>query len=202
MKVGLFYILVGLCLVWVSATVAIFLHLARLVRRGRSGTEILAQALAPFSVGATVLAAPLGSVLAFILASDSSAGPGRITLMVLGGALAAFFGASVLATIRSFVQSRRRSRQHNRVMGQTETLELIKTGAIARLSRSTEGLVLVIYTDNGWVDGAFDWSRAKYADPSGWGMFEAATREIPGAELHPNLLYFRDDNAHRRRSHH
>jgi hypothetical protein len=200
MRVGLFYILLGLCLVWVSATIAISLYLARLARRGQPGTEVMAQALAPFSAGAAVLAAPLGSVLAFVLASGSSACLGRIVLMILAGVLAAFFGANIFGAIRGFLQSRRRTRQRDRVMGQTETLELIKTGAIARLSCFTDGLVLVTYTDNGWVDGAFDWSRAGYADPSGWSMFEAAAREIPGAELHRKMLYFRDDNAHRRGS--
>lgn len=200
MRVGLFYIVLGLCLAWVSASIAISLHLARLARRGRSGAEILAQALAPFSAGAAVLAAPLGSVLAFVLASGSSAGPGRIVLVILGGALAAFFGANVFGAIRGFAQSRRRARQQNRVMGQAETLELIKTGVIARLSCFADGVVLVTYTDNCWVDGVFDWSRAKYADPSGWTMFEAAARETPGAELHHKLLYFQDDNAHRRGS--
>ncbi len=201
MRVGLFYVLLGLCLVWVSATIAISLYLARLARRGQSGTEIVALALAPFSAGAAVLAAPLGSVMAFVLASGSSPGPGRIVLMILGGGLAAFFGASVFGAIWGFAQSRRDTRQHNRVMGQMETLELIKTGVIAQLSCFTDGVVLVTYTDNCWVDGVFDWSRAMYADPSGWNMFEAAARGIPGARLHRKLLYFRDDNAHRRGPH-
>lgn len=198
MRVELLYILMGLCLVWVAAAIALGQYLAHLARRGNSGTEIMALALAPYTASAALLGAPLGSVMAFVLASGHRFGPGRIVLTIVGGALAAFFGANVLGAVRDLVRNRRRKRQHDRVLGQAETIGLIKSGAIAGLTRFKEGVVLVTYTDNAWVDGVYDWSRAQYADPAGWSLFEAVGREIPGARLHDKALHFRDDYAHRR----
>jgi hypothetical protein len=114
MRVGLFYVLLGLSLLWVAAAIAIGAYLAGLSRRGRPGTEIVALGFARFTASAALLGAPLGSAMGFVLASGYRFGPGRIVLTIVGGAFAAFFGANIYWGVRDLVRNRRRTRQQVR----------------------------------------------------------------------------------------
>jgi len=57
--------------------------------------------------------------------------------------------------------------------------------------------VTVVYVDNRWVDGVYDYRRAEYADPAGWPAYKEAASQTPGAKSYPRLLLYRSDNAHR-----
>ncbi len=82
-------------------------------------------------------------------------------------------------------------------MSREETLGLINSQVIAAVHRSPDGSITVVYVDNRWVDGAYDYRRSGYADPAGWPDYEAAVFQTPGAKSYPGVLLYRPDNANR-----
>ncbi|WP_328315494.1 hypothetical protein [Streptomyces sp. NBC_00388] len=190
-------ILLSLCLSAVTAQAALNILLVRMARQGKSGTEFIATASMPVTLVVSFVAGPSGVWLAFDLAADAGSAPTRFGYGAVGSVLAAYLAVTLLATALHAARQRRGRRGCEQVMSREETLGLIKSQVIAAVHRSPDGSVTVVYVDNRWVDGAYDYRRPGYADPAGWRDYEAAVSQTPGAKLYPGVLLYRPDNVNR-----
>ncbi|MEU6554797.1 hypothetical protein ABZ915_31655 [Streptomyces sp. NPDC046915] len=190
-------ILLSLCLIAVTAQVALNILLVRMARHRKSGTEIIAMASTPIMLVVSFVAAPGGVWLAFELAADAGSAPIRFGYGAVGSVLAAYLAVTLLAAALRAARQRRDRRGCERVMSREETLVLIKSQVIAAVHRSPDSSVTVVYVDNRWADGAYDYRRAGYADPAGWPDYEAAVSQTSGAKSYPGVLLYRPDNANR-----
>jgi len=100
-------VLLCLCLVAVTAQVAFNILLARMARRGKSGTEILALAFMPVTLVVLFVATPGGVWLAFDFAAAAKSAPTRFGFGAVGSVLTAYLAVILLAPALQAARQRR-----------------------------------------------------------------------------------------------
>jgi hypothetical protein len=88
--------------------------------------------------------------------------------------------------IRTVLQQWKVNREHNRIMGRDEMLDLIRSSAIRSFSNAEDG-VCVIYQENRDSSGKYIY-KARRADPGGYPAYVAAANQA--RRLGADVTYF------------
>lgn len=155
----------------ISLAIAVMAWLASWARKGKSGSEIFAMALAPLFHTAFLLMYA-GGVSGILLAVLHDGMVARVATGAVGSILLAMGAFAVVGKLRA----RRSTRDKLRVISQQEMLELIRSRAVNRFWKDGE-TVHFRYTTNTDDNGKFLW-RTTYADAKGYPAYVAAATEI------------------------